>query len=133
MPTSQISAGRDAVIQSVSSMIREKPSTADALPQELLALGVPSSEEDSLNPAKLPVCKPESSSQQHESAKLGCRKRIKSAERGAVLQSVIIKKREKPCSADALPQDQSALSVPTRNFMRPYNDIKQRQAGSSTG
>jgi hypothetical protein len=66
-----------------------------------------STEEDSCNPPKLPVSKPESSSQQHESPKPGRQKRTKSAETSAVLQSVISRNMKKRYIADTPPQDQT--------------------------
>jgi hypothetical protein len=78
-----------------------------------------STEEESRNPPKLPDSKPEFSSQKYDQLNRATGKEAKFAETGAVIQSAISKNWEKPCSADALPQDQPVLAVSTRNFLRP--------------
>jgi hypothetical protein len=94
-----------------SSKLRENPSTAIALPLHPSSLALPSIEVYSSNPPKLPVHEPESSGQENESAKSIPRKRITSAETGAVTN------RENPYSSDAPQQDRTTLAVPAKTSL----------------
>jgi hypothetical protein len=108
----------------------EKTCYADALPQDQTALAVFNTEKDTRNTQKVLVSKYKLSSQQHEAANPGCRKRTKFI---AVLQSAGSKKRRKRIAADALPQDKPSLAVPTSDFFTPLIDIKIWRSGNSTG
>jgi len=75
-------AEEDPVIQSVSSKIREKPNTAITPPLNQSALAVRNTEVELCNPLTLLISIRGSSGQQHDSAKPGRWKRIKTAEKG---------------------------------------------------